>query len=200
MSAGIDPQLLAEAIVAYTGHGTSKRPVDDREAVDRLSVERGVEVFPAVEAALQDAEALDMSDIPIPSDTAGDAYRSRLHSLRPDLTGDAIAALANRWFYRRLWLGLPAEAKHPRVRYFARFANENGRQVPSALYRREDDGTSIVDSVLEDVGTWREDRNRVVWSSFANPLESDVEPISAAQAQEFEKMVAERRYRPFSAR
>lgn len=199
MSADIDPQLLAEAIVEYTGQGTRKRPTDDPEAVALLSRVRGADLLPAVNSVLEDAEAVDMSDVAVPSDTAGETYRSRLHAARPDLTETALAAVANWWFYRRLWLGLPAETHDSRAQYFARFAIENGQRVPWALYRREYDGETVVDSVLKDVGTWREDRNRVVWSSFVNPLESDIEPVTAAQAQEFEQMVANRRYRPFTA-
>lgn len=198
MSGDIDPELLTEAIVAYTGHGTSKRPTDDREAVTLLEQVRGVPLIPALDSALAAAESVDLSDTVIPSDTAGEVYRARLHQARPDLTDTALAALGNWWFYRRLWLGLPVSVERPRVQYFARFSTENGERVPWALYRREDDGRAVADSVLKDVGTWREDRNRVVWSSFTNPLETDIEPISARQAQEFEQMVADRSYHPFT--
>ncbi|WP_133541625.1 hypothetical protein [Microbacterium sp. BK668] len=190
---------MTEAIVAFTGYGTSKRPSDDREAVALLEQVRGVPLLAALDSVLADAESVDLSDVVIPSDTAGEVYRSRLHEARPDLSDTALAALSNRWFYRRLWLGLPAPVERPRVQYFARFSTENGARVPWALYRREDDGKAVVDSVLKDVGTWREDRNRVVWSSLTNALETDIEPISARQAAEFEQMVAKRSYHPFTA-
>ena len=198
MSADTDPLLLTEAVVAYTGHGTSKRPTDDREAVALLAQVRGVDLLPEVESVLDDAEAVDMSDVIIPSEAAGDIYRARLQAARRDLTETAVAAVTNWWFYRRLWLGLPTKLTRPRLQYFARFSTENGRRVPWALYRREDDGNTVVDSVLKDAGIWREDRSRVVWSAFANPLESDVEPVTAGQAREFEQIAAERRYHPFT--
>ncbi|MEZ3161987.1 hypothetical protein AB1K54_15840 [Microbacterium sp. BWT-B31] len=184
--------------MAYTGHGASKMPREDRDAVALLGQVHRVDLMPAVESALAAAEAVDMSDVPLPSETAGETFRSRLAAARPDLTTEARAALADTWLFRRLWLDLPAQVENPRVQYFARFGIEDGERVPWALYRRVRDGESVVDSVLKDVGEWRADRNRVIWSSTVNPLEADIEPISARQALEFEQMVAERRYRPFS--
>jgi hypothetical protein len=191
--------LLAQAITAYTHHGASKIPRDDREAVLELGGIDGATLWSAVDAALTNAESVDMSDVPIPSNTAGATYRERLRAARPDLTDTAVDALTNRWFYRRLWLDAPTKVERPRVQYFARFSIENGQRVPYALFRREDDGTTVTDTVLKDVGSWRADRNRVIWSSMINRLESNIEPITARQAEEFEQMVAVRTYRPFSS-
>ncbi|GAA1923495.1 hypothetical protein GCM10009775_14830 [Microbacterium aoyamense] len=76
----------------------------EHDAFDPSVSSRAIEA----EAAVVDSESIDMSDVAIPSADAGRTYRERLAARRPDLTAPAIAALTNRWFYRRLWLDAPS--------------------------------------------------------------------------------------------
>ena len=81
-------------------------------------------------------------------------------------------------------------------RYFVRQHIQEGALVPFALLRRTRRDGGQVDEVLRDVGQWVPDRNGSVDKAIRMPLETDLEEISPAQAEEVERMVADRSYRP----
>ena len=78
-------------------------------------------------------------------------------------------------------------------RYFARFGAE---RIPQALLRRHFTPAGHEDQILTDVGQWRPDTHGSVARAVLYPTESDLEPVTAAQAAAIEQMVGERRYRP----
>ncbi|WP_457099502.1 hypothetical protein [Microbacterium sp. P5_E9] len=90
-------ELLAEAIVAFTGRGTRKIPTADEAAVFALDPERFDEVIAAVKAVLKvsDSIVVDESDR---SEVKG-AVIAKHRELLPDLDDRAIDALVWRWGY-----------------------------------------------------------------------------------------------------
>lgn len=90
------------------------------------------------------------------------------------------------------------DGARPTNRYFVRQHVQEGKLVPFALLRRTRRDGRQVDEVLRDVGQWAPDRNGSVDKAIRMPLETDLEEVSPTQAQEVERMVAERSYRPLS--
>lgn len=85
-------------------------------------------------------------------------------------------------------------------RYFVRQLDRDGQRVPFALLRRTIVDDRPIDEVLRDVGQWSPDRNGSVDKAIRMPLETDLEEITPAQADEVESMVARRTYRPLADR
>lgn len=81
-------------------------------------------------------------------------------------------------------------------RYFAQFGPD---RTPNGLLRRHFTPTGFEDQVLRDVDVWAPDRHASVQAAVINALESPLEEITTDQAREFEQMVAQRSYRPFSS-
>jgi len=202
-SADVSSEQLSAGIVAFTGWGQSKTPRADTAAVEDLARASGIarealleEVLTAVSAS----ETLDTTGFDPRSPGAGPEYKRMLRASRPDLTQAATDALASRWFFRRLWLGVdtPRVAPDPAARYFALFAPRGRERVPRALFRRQTVGDRTVDQVLRDVDQWAPDETGRVERAITRYLDSDLEEISQAQAREFEQMVEQRSYRPFT--
>jgi hypothetical protein len=202
-SAEVSRELLSAAIVAFTGWKVAKTPRADTAAVDALARTSGVAseaLLEEVLTAVSSSETLDASGLDPRSPDAGPTYKKLLRGARPDLTDEATDALASRWFFRRLWQG----ADTPRVtasvptRYFALFAPRGRERVPRALFRRQTIDGRNVDQVLRDTDQWGADESGRVERAITRYLDSDLEEISPSQAAEFEQMVAERSYRPFT--
>ncbi|MEV8274634.1 hypothetical protein [Microbacterium sp. NPDC077184] len=81
-------------------------------------------------------------------------------------------------------------------RYFAQFGPD---RTPNGLLRRHVTPAGFEDQVLRDVDVWAPDRHASVQTAIINALESPLEEITTDQACEFEQMVAQRSYRPFSS-
>lgn len=80
-------------------------------------------------------------------------------------------------------------------RYFVQYGPD---RTPNGLLRRHYTAAGFEDQVLRDVGQWAPDRHGSVQQAVVNALESPLEEITLDRAREFERMVAERAYRPFS--
>ncbi|MEZ3162017.1 hypothetical protein AB1K54_15990 [Microbacterium sp. BWT-B31] len=204
MSTSADPtaEQVSSGVVAFTGWGEAKMPRADTSAVAALAAAAGLSpeaLLEEVLTAVSASETLDTHGLDPRSLGAGDEYRRLLHAARPDLDDSATDALASRWFYRRLWVGVDTLLIDPPAvtRYFALFAPRGGERVPQALFRRQVIGDRVVDEVLRDTDRWDADRSGRVERAITRYLDSDLEEISPSHAQEFEQMVAERRYRPF---
>lgn len=202
-SAEVSSEQLSAGILAFTGWGESKTPRADTAAVEAIALAAGVarealleEVLTAVSAS----ETLDTTGLDPRSPGAGPEYKRMLRESRPDLTEVATDALASRWFFGRLWLGTdtPRVAPEPAARYFALFAPRGRERVPRALFRRQTVGDRTVDEVLRDVDRWAPDETGRVERAVTRYLDSDLEEISQAQAREFEQMVEQRSYHPFT--
>lgn len=99
-----------------------------------------------------------------------------------------------------MWLGVEdssAEAGQA-TRYFSLFAPRGTERVPRALFRRRFADGEAVDEVLRDTDVWSPDEAGRARHAIDRYLDSDLEEISAAQAKEFERMVANRSYHPFT--
>jgi len=79
-------------------------------------------------------------------------------------------------------------------RYFARY---DANRVLIALLRRHFTPQGHEDQVLRDVGEWQPDRHGSVARAILYAIDSDLESVTSNQAAQFQRMVAERRYRPF---
>ena len=172
-------------------------PAADHAAVAELARVRGVDadaLLAEVQRAIDATNAIDLGETS--RQTAGPEFKARLSSARPDLSGAAVDALASRWFFERVWIG---RASDPAPRFFARFTAREGQAVPMALFRRRVEAGHTIDEVLHDVDTWRPDTRGRVGHAVRRSIDSDLEEISPARAAEFELMVAERSYRPFTA-
>ena len=75
-----------------------------------------------VERAIAASDGLRVADLSDQSDGGTTAYKSRLVGALPDLTPDAIDALASRWFFHRGWLGIERGSDAPR--HFVRFGGD----------------------------------------------------------------------------
>ena len=80
-------------------------------------------------------------------------------------------------------------------RYFARFLAD---RVPFALLRRHATAGAQEDQVLREVDDWVPDTRGSVSRAIVFPLDSDLEEITAAEAEAVQRMVADREYRPLS--
>ena len=205
MSTSADPtsEQVSAGIVAFTGWGKSKAPVADASAVEGIARAEGVlpeVLLEEVVGAVTASEVLATGDLDPEAPGAGDVYRELLRTRRPDLGPAAIDALTSRWLFRRVWLGAdtPAPTQEGRIRYFALFIARGRERVPRALLRRRYEGDVAVDEVLRDVDEWAIDDTGSVDKAVTRYLDSDLDEISAAQAAEFQRMVADRTYRPFS--
>lgn len=197
--------LVSRAVVAFTGWGTAKTPQADTRAVEALAQSAGVDaaaLFESVHSAIAASDEIDPPGDDLQDPNAGRAYKAALRTARPDLSDAAIDALASRWFFRRMWLGVedsPTGAAQP-TRYFSLFAPRGHERVPRALFRRRLVDGAAVDEVLRDTDVWAPDEAGRVKHAIDRYLDSDLEEISAAQAREFERMVANRSYHPFTTR
>ncbi|WP_457102102.1 hypothetical protein [Microbacterium sp. P5_E9] len=147
-----------------------------------------------MQGAIDATNAIDLGETS--RQTAGPEFKAHLSAARPELSGAAVDALASRWFFERAWIG---RASDPAPRFFALFAAREGQAVPRALFRRRVEAGHTIDEVLHDVDSWRPDTRGRVQHAIKRYLNSDLDEISPAQAAEFERMVADRSYRPFTA-
>lgn len=85
-------------------------------------------------------------------------------------------------------------------RFFVLQTIREGHPVPMALHRRTDTRGRILDEVLRDIDVWDADSRGAVAHAVDRYLDSDLDEISADQADEFMAMVKTRSYRPFSRR
>ena len=196
--------IVSRAIVAFTGWGIAKTPRADTKAVESVAESTGVDaaaLFEAVHSAIAASDEIAPPGDDLQDPTAGQAYKTSLRRARPDLSDAAIDALASRWFFRRMWLGVEDAASEAgqATRYFSLFAPRGAERVPRALFRRRMVGGEAVDEVLRDTDVWAPDAAGRVQHAVDRYLDSDLEEISAAQAMEFERMVANRSYHPFTA-
>ena len=195
--------IVSRAIVAFTGWGVAKTPQADAKAVESVAQSAGVDaaaLFESVHSAIAASDEIDPPGDDLQDPTAGQAYKTSLRRARPDLSDAAIDALASRWFFRRMWLGVedPPAGAGQTTRYFSLFAPRGTERVPRALFRRRLVDGEAVDEVLRDVDVWSPDEAGRVHHAIDRYLDSDLEEISAAQAREFERMVANRSYHPFT--
>lgn len=204
MSTNADAPLVSRAVEAFTGWGRAKTPQSDHEAVAALAAAHDVDpawLIERVTEAIASSESLDTSSIDPSGSDAGPRYKEMLRLGRPDLGPGAVDALASRWFYRRVWLGsdTPVVAEPNLSRYFTLFGLRGRTRVPQALFRRRVIDGVVTDEVLRDLDQWAPDLKGKVANAVDRPTESDLEEISAARAEEFMRMVANRTYDAFTA-
>jgi hypothetical protein len=118
-----------------------------------------------------------------------------LRDARPDLSPDAVDALASRWFFNLRWLGIEAGSDVPR--YFVRYGGEGAMPIPISLFRRRTVDGRPVDEVLKDVEDWHPDDLGQVEYAVIFTLDSDLEEVTADEAAQFQEMVRTRNYVPF---
>ncbi|WP_139327419.1 hypothetical protein [Microbacterium sp. RURRCA19A] len=148
-----------------------------------------------VHEAIDASDRLEVTDLSASHDGGAALYKQRLRAARPDLSPDAVDALASRWFFNLRWLGVESGIDVPR--YFVRYGGEGATPTPISLFRRRTVDGRPVDEVLKDVGNWQPDSRRGIANALAFPLESDLEQVTADEAAEFEDMARARRYVPF---
>jgi hypothetical protein len=85
-------------------------------------------------------------------------------------------------------------------RYFVRELRVEGRLVPARLFRRRETDDGPVDEFLVDVDRWAPDTRDVLDRGIRFPLDSDLDEISDAAAEEIFAMVARREYVPLTRR
>ncbi|MGC0369360.1 hypothetical protein [Microbacterium sp. SLBN-111] len=192
-----DP-LLSAAVVAYLGWGRAAMPAADEPAVADLAERAGVDpagVLRAVHDAIGASDRLEVTDLSASDDGGAALYKRRLRDARPDLSPDAVDALASRWFFALRWLGIEAGSDVPR--YFVRYGGEGATPIPVSLFRRRTVDGRPVDEVLKDVDEWRPDDRGRVGHALIFTLDSDLEEVTADEAAQFQEMVRTRTYVPF---
>jgi len=85
-------------------------------------------------------------------------------------------------------------------RYFVRELRVDGRLVPTRLFRRRGTDHGPVDEFLVDVDHWAPDTRGVLDRGIRFPLDSDLDEVSDAAAEEIFAMVARREYIPLTRR
>lgn len=194
-----DP-LLSGAIIAYLGWPKAHSPTADRRALLEVAKEAATDaarLLADVESVIAASDDLPVADLTDQPDGGAAAYKGRLSGVRPDLSPDAIDALASRWFFHLRWIGVERGSDAPR--YFVRYGGDGVTAVPIALFRRRLVGGKAVDEVLKDVDDWRPDTRSRIRETLAFPLEADLEEVTGDEAGQFVEMVRSRRYVPFRA-
>lgn len=194
-----DP-LLSAAITAYLGWPKAHIPTADPRAVLEVAKEAATDaarLLADVESVIAASDDLPVADLTDQPDGGAAAYKGRLSGARPDLSPDAIDALASRWFFHLRWIGVERGSDAPR--YFVRYGGDGVTAVPIALFRRRLVGGKAIDEVLKDVDDWRPDTRSRIRETLAFPLEADLEEATDDEAGQFVEMVRSRRYVPFRA-
>lgn len=190
--------LLSAAVVAYLEWGRAPMPAADEGVVTDLAQREGADptaLLRGVHEAIGASDRLEVTDLSASDDSGAALYKQRLRAARPDLSPDAVDALASRWFFNLRWLGVESGIDVPL--YFVRYGGEGATPIPISLFRRRTVEGGHVDEVLRDVGNWQPDSRRGIANALAFPLESDLEEVTADEAAQFEEMVRARRYVPF---
>lgn len=191
--------LLSTAVVAYLGWNRAHMPDADEGAVAELAPREDADptlLLREVREAIDASDRFEVTDLS-QSDGGGAAlYKQRLRTARPDLSPDAVDALASRWFFKLRWLGIESGIGVPR--YFVRYGGEGATPIPMSLFRRRGVEGGHVDEVLKDVDHWRPDDRRRIEHALIFTLDSDLEEVTADQAAQFQEMVRTRNYAPFS--
>lgn len=193
----VDP-LLSAAVVAYLGWGRAAMPAADEPAVADLAQREGVDpaaLLRGVHEAIGASDRLEVTDLSASDDGGAALYKRRLRDARPDLSPDAVDALASRWFFNLRWLGIEAGSDVPR--YFVRYGGEGATPIPISLFRRRTVDGRPVDEVLKDVDDWRPDDRGRIGHVLIFTLDSDLEEVTADEAAQFQEMVRTRNYVPF---
>lgn len=194
-----DP-LLSGAITAYLGWPKAHSPTADRRALLEVAKEAATDaarLLADVESVIAASDDLPVADLTDQPDGGAAAYKGRLSGVRPDLSPDAIDALASRWFFHLRWLGMERGSDAPR--YFVRYGGDGATPVPISLFRRRMVGGQTVDEILQDTDDWRPDGQSRIHHALAFPLDSDLEEVTGDEAGQFAEMVRSRRYVPFRA-
>ncbi|MBN9212883.1 MAG: hypothetical protein BGO45_16560 [Microbacterium sp. 71-36] len=190
--------VVSSAIVAYLGWGRAHMPTADQAAVADLARQNGVDpatLLRGVHEAIDASDQLEVTDLSASHDGGAALYKQRLRAARPDLSPDAVDALASRWFFHLRWLGVESGIDVPR--YFVRYGGEGATPIPISLFRRCTVDGRPVDEVLKDVDHWRpDDRGRIEQALFFT-LDSDLEEVTADEVAQFQEMVRTRTYVPF---
>lgn len=190
--------LISAAVVAYLGWNRAHMPAADEGAVADLAQREDADpvvLLRGVRAAIDASDRLEVADLSASHDGGAALYKQRLRATRPDLSPDAVDALASRWFFTLRWLGVESGIDVPR--YFVRYGGEGATPIPISLFRRRTVEGGHVDEVLRDVGNWQPDSRRGIANALAFPLESDLEEVTADEAAQFGGIVRARRYVPF---
>ena len=192
-----DP-LISAAVVVYLGWGRAGMPIADESGVADLAQREGADpaiLLRGVHDAIEASDRLEVTDLPENDDGGEALYKRRLRDSRPDLSPDAVDALASRWFFTLRWLGIEAGSDVPR--YFVRYGGEGPTPIPISLFRRRTVDGRPVDEVLRDVDDWRADDRRQIEYALIFTLDSNLEEVTADEAAQFQEMVRTRNYVPF---
>jgi len=94
----VDPVLLSEVVVVWTGWGETAWPARDEERVaHRFGGASAAELMPEVRKLVDNFYASDARFVVADLKAMGDAAAADFRRLHPDITYDAVAALA--WCY-----------------------------------------------------------------------------------------------------
>lgn len=190
--------LLSAAVVAYLGWNRGHMPEADEGAVAELAQREDADptvLLRGVHEAINASDRLEVMDLSASNDGGAALYTQLLRAARPDLSPDAVDALASRWFFNLRWLGIESGIDVPR--YFVRYGGEGATPIPISLFRRRTVEGGHVDEVLKDVDHWRPDDRRRIEHALMSTLDSDLEEVTADQAAQFQEMVRTRNYVPF---
>ncbi len=190
--------LLSAAVVEYLGWNRAHMPGADEGAVANLAQRKDADpsvLLRGVHEAIDASDRLEVTDLSASDDGGATLYKQRLRAARPDLSPDAVDALASRWFFHLRWLGVEAGGDVPR--YFVRYGGEGATPIPISLFRRRTVDCRAVDEVLKDVDHWRPDDRGRIEHALIFTLDSDLEEVTADEAAQFQEMVRTRTYVPF---
>lgn len=122
--------LLSAAVVAYLGWNRAHMPGADEGAVVNLAQREDADpsvLLRAVHEAIDASDRLEVTDLSASHDGGAALYKQRLRATRPDLSPDAVDALASRWFFKLRWLGVESGIDVPRC--FVRYGGEGRRTM-----------------------------------------------------------------------
>ncbi|GAB3916707.1 hypothetical protein GCM10011575_25340 [Microlunatus endophyticus] len=94
------PETLGVAIAAFLGWKVDRRPGSHADAVMRLAPEGHEQsLLSAVKEAIARSDAVRLSDEVWAGTEYGNRLKAALHAQQPDLTDEAVGALASRLAY-----------------------------------------------------------------------------------------------------
>jgi hypothetical protein len=101
--------VLSAAVVADFGWGRAAMPIADEPAVADLAQREDADpaaLLRGVHDAIGASDRLEVTELSASDDGREALYKRRLRAARPDLSPDAVNALASRWFFTLRWLGI----------------------------------------------------------------------------------------------
>lgn len=92
-----DPEVISEALIAWTGWGTHPTPVREESRLVERFGEQAVDLLPVIVALEDEFYASEARHTAADIHEMGELASARFHALHPEISGDAVRALT--WCY-----------------------------------------------------------------------------------------------------